>query len=80
VGFFAAIWLLGFIAASAVATFLYLKLSAKEQWAPAVGLALVAWLFFYGLFDYGLHMPFPTGALFEWVRINIPAVQSVFFS
>ena len=80
VGFFAAIWLLGFIAASAVATFLYLKLSAKERWAPAVGLALVAWLFFYGLFDYGLHMPFPTGALFEWVRINIPAVQSVFFS
>jgi putative tricarboxylic transport membrane protein len=80
VGFFAAIWLLGFTAAAAVATFLYLKFGAKERWPVAVGLAFVAWLFFYGLFDYGLQLPFPEGAVFEWVHINLPAVRSIFFS
>jgi hypothetical protein len=34
-----------------------------------VGLALVAWLFFYGLFDYGLQLPFPEGAVFGWMPI-----------
>jgi putative tricarboxylic transport membrane protein len=74
-GFFAAIWLLGFVAASAVATFLYLKFGARESWPTAVGFALMAWLFFYGLFDYGLHMPFPTGALLEWVPSSIAALR-----
>jgi TctA family transporter len=74
-GFFVAIWLLGFVAASAVATFLYLKFCAKERWPAAAGLALVAWLFFYGLFDYGLAMPFPTGALLEWVPSSVAALR-----
>src|ERR671918_81565 len=74
-GFFAAIWLLGFVAASAVATFLYLKFGARERWLTAVGFALVAWLFFYGLFDYGLQMPFPTGALLEWVPSSVAALR-----
>jgi putative tricarboxylic transport membrane protein len=80
VGFFAAIWLLGFTAAAAVATFLYLKFGAKERWPVAVGLAFVAWLFFYGLFDYGLQLPFPEGAVFEWVHINLPAMRSIFLA
>ncbi|MBI3064009.1 MAG: tripartite tricarboxylate transporter TctB family protein, partial [Deltaproteobacteria bacterium] len=75
VGFFLAIWLLGFTAASAVATFLYLKFSARERWPVAVGLTLAAWLFFYGLFDYGLNMPFPTGAIFEWVPSSIAGLH-----
>ena len=77
-GFFLAIWLFGFIGASAIATFLYLKLGAKERWPTAVGLALVAWLFFYGLFDYGLHMPFPGGTVFEWVDVGFAAVCGIF--
>jgi putative tricarboxylic transport membrane protein len=80
VGFFAAIWLLGFTAAAAVATFLYLKFGAKERWAVAAGLAFVAWLFFYGLFDYGLQLPFPAGAVFEWVHIDLPALRGIFLA
>jgi hypothetical protein len=80
VGFLAAIWLLGFTAAAAVATFLYLKFGAKERWPVAVGLSFIAWLFFYGLFDYGLQLPFPEGIVFEWVHIDLPAVRSNFFS
>jgi hypothetical protein len=80
VGFFLAIWAFGFIAASAIATFLYLKLGAGERWAPTLAITAGSWLFFFGVFDYALQLPFPTGTIFEWMRINIPAVQSVFFS
>ena len=64
VGFFLTIWFLGFITASAVATVAYLKLGAGEKWGISVALAAVAWLFFFGLFDYGLKLPFPPGELF----------------
>jgi len=65
-GFFLAIWCLGFVAASVVATFLYLKFGAKESWPAAIGLTLAAWLFIYGVFDYALQMPFPKGAAMEF--------------
>jgi TctA family transporter len=65
-GFFLAIWLLGFNLAVPVATFLYLKVGAREGWPITVVLTLVAWLFFYGLFDYTLHLPFPKGQAFVW--------------
>jgi hypothetical protein len=80
VGFFVAIWLLGFTAAAAVATFVYLKLGAKEQWVPSAALTLVAWLFFYGLFDYALQLPFPDGAVLDWMHIDIPAAANLFAS
>jgi hypothetical protein len=66
VGFFLAIWFLGFVAASAVGTFFYLKFGAKEKWPAVVGLTFAAWLFIYGVFDYGLQMPFPRGAVLEF--------------
>jgi hypothetical protein len=66
-GYFAAIWLLGFSIAVAVTTFLYLKL-AKERWLVALVLTLFAWVSFYGLFRYLLHVPFPEGQLFAWLR------------
>jgi hypothetical protein len=71
VGFFAAIWLFGFTGAAVLATFLYLKFSAKERWSVAAGLAFVAWLFFFGLFDYALQMPFPSGAVLEWLPESV---------
>jgi TctA family transporter len=77
-GFFFAIWWLGFPTASAVATLLYLKLGANERWAPSLALTLASWLFIYGLFDYGLQMPFPTGSVFEWLGIDLAAVGSLF--
>jgi Tripartite tricarboxylate transporter TctB family len=69
VGFFLAIWFLGFTIASALATFLYLKFSGGERWSTSAALALVAWAFFYGMFDYALKLPFPEGAFIDWLEI-----------
>jgi hypothetical protein len=66
-GYFVAIWLLGFSVAIAVTTFLYLKL-AKERWLITLVLTLFAWVSFYALFVYLLHVPFPEGQLFAWFR------------
>jgi TctA family transporter len=67
IGFFVGIWLLGFSLAVPTTIILYLKF-AKEKWPITLALALVAWLFFYGLFDYALHVPFPEGQLFLWLK------------
>jgi len=69
VGFFLIIWFLGFPIASALATLLYLKFSGGERWATSVALALIAWAFFYGMFDYALKLPFPEGLLIDWLNI-----------
>lgn len=66
-GYFLAIWLLGFSVAIAVTTFLYLTL-AKERWLVAFALTFLAWATFYGLFVHLLHVPFPEGLLFAWLR------------
>ena len=66
-GYFVAIWLLGFSVAIVVMTFLYLKL-AKERWMITLVLTFFAWVSFYGLFVYLLHVPFPEGLLFAWFR------------
>jgi hypothetical protein len=71
VGFFLAIWILGFIPASAIATFLYLKFGAGERWPATLAITAGSWLFFFGLFDYALQMPFPRGALFDWLPVSV---------
>ncbi|MGH7830667.1 MAG: tripartite tricarboxylate transporter TctB family protein, partial [Candidatus Binatia bacterium] len=68
-GFFLAIWLLGYNAAVPIATFLFLKFGAGERWLISLLLTALAWVFFYGLFDYALHLPFPSGLLFGWLKI-----------
>ena len=78
VGFFLAIWTLGFVPASAIATFLYLKFGAGEKWPMAATLTIACWLFFFGVFAYALQLPFPHGAIFDFVNIHIPAVQDLF--
>lgn len=70
VGFFLSIWLLGFTLSAAVASFLYLKFGAGEKWPISIILSVLAWAFFYGLFDYTLHLPFPEGELFLWVKAS----------
>ena len=70
-GFFLGIWLLGFNFAVPVATFLYLKVGAREKWWITVLLSALAWAFFYGLFDYFLHVPFPEGEIFLWLAPSI---------
>ena len=66
-GFFLAIWLLGFTMAVPVATFLYLKVGAREKWLISIVLTVVAFASFYGLFIYSLSVPFPQGLLLEWL-------------
>ena len=70
VGFFLSIWLLGFVATSLVGTFLYLKLGAKEGWGITLILTVVAFAFFWGIFDLALHLPFPPGDLFVWLGLD----------
>jgi hypothetical protein len=71
VGFFIAIFVLGFIPASAIATFLYLKFGAGERWPVTLAITVGCWLFFFALFDYALQMPVPQGALFEWLPVKM---------
>jgi len=78
VGFFLAIWILGFIPACAIATFLYLKFGAGETWPVSLALTVACWLFFFGLFDYALQLPFPNGTIFDFVHVNIPEVRNLF--
>jgi hypothetical protein len=48
--------------------FLYLKVQSKERWPLSIALSAGAWLFFYGLFDRLLHLPFPDGVLIAWLN------------
>ena len=66
-GFFAAIWSLGFSVAVPLTILVYLK-GAQERWPISIALAGLGWLAFYGLFDHLLHVPFPEGQLFLWVE------------
>ncbi|MFQ5682611.1 MAG: tripartite tricarboxylate transporter permease [Candidatus Binatia bacterium] len=70
IGFFAAIWLLGFSWAVVVGTFLYLKVGAREKWPITIVLTLAAFASFYGLFTHILHIPFPDGQLFVWLGLD----------
>ncbi len=68
-GFFLAIWLLGFVIAVPVASFLYFRFAGGEKWSISIVLSLAAWAVFYGLFDYLLHLPFPEGTLLVWLNL-----------
>jgi hypothetical protein len=65
-GFLVAIWLLGFPIGGTLATLAYLKLAAHERWPISLAISGGTAAFFV-LMIYGLHTPFPQGALFELV-------------
>jgi len=67
VGFFVAIWLLGFSIGVPLATLLYVKVNAREKWLISVALTAFSWVLIYGLFDRVLRVPFPEGQLFVWL-------------
>jgi hypothetical protein len=79
VGFFAAIWLFGFTGAAAIATLLYLKFGAGEKWPISLTLSAAGWLFFFGVFDYGLRMPFPKGMVLEWLPASAANLMPAIF-
>lgn len=71
VGFFFAIWLLGFPIGIALMMFTYLKFQGGESWVLSITLTLVAWLFFHGLFVRLLHLPFPDGLIMTWLGWDV---------
>lgn len=63
VGWVLAIWALGFIVSTPLATFLYLKVGARESWRISLSLAAAAGVTFYVFFVYLLRVPAPPGVL-----------------
>lgn len=68
IGFFVAIWLLGFSYSIPVSMLLYLKLAGKEKWPMALVVTFFTWLFVYALFERALSIPFPDGLLMTWFK------------
>src|SRR5438309_98741 len=68
IGFFLAIWLLGFSYSIPVSMILYLKFAGKEKWPMTIAVTFFTWLFIYGLFERALSIPFPEGLLFTLLQ------------
>jgi len=62
IGFFLVIWLLGFSYAVPLTIALYLKFSG-ESWFITASVTFFSWLFYWGLFEKMLNVPFPEGLL-----------------
>ncbi|MGH7828095.1 MAG: tripartite tricarboxylate transporter TctB family protein [Candidatus Binatia bacterium] len=67
-GFGFAIWLVGFHVAIPLTVFLYLKFQGRESWSLSLALAIATYIFFWGVFDRILHLPFPEPVLLTWVE------------
>ncbi len=68
VGFFIAIWLLGFSYAVPLTMVLYLKFAGREKWPITAVMTFCTWGFFYLLFQRMLNVPFPDGLIFDWFK------------
>jgi putative tricarboxylic transport membrane protein len=66
--FFLAIWLLGFTYAVPLMLLLYLKLAGKESWFMTAAVTFGTWLFYWGLFEKALNVPFPEGLLITLIK------------
>lgn len=67
VGSFFAIWLVGFSWATLLTSLLYLRFAGRERWPLTIVLSAVSFAFVYGVFEWGLGVPFPPGLLFAWL-------------
>jgi TctA family transporter len=68
IGWFVVIWLLGFTLGAPLCTFLQLKVGERESWPLTLLLTGAAWAFIYGVFKLLLHVPFPAGQFFLWLK------------
>ena len=68
VGFFLAIWFLGFSYAVPLTILLYLKFAGKETWLMTAIVTFCSWLFYWGLFEKLLNVPFPEGLLISLIK------------
>jgi putative tricarboxylic transport membrane protein len=67
-GFFLAIWLIGFSYAVPLTIFLYLKFAGNEKWPMTLVVTFFSWLFYWGLFERLLRVPFPEGLLINLIK------------
>jgi putative tricarboxylic transport membrane protein len=67
IGFFVAIWLLGFSYAVPLTILLYLKF-AGENWFITASVTFFSWLFYWSLFEKMLNVPFPEGLLITLIK------------
>jgi hypothetical protein len=67
-GWLAGIWLFGFTVGAPLCTFVQLKLGEREKWPLSLSLTATAWAFIYGVFNRLLHVPFPAGKVFVWLK------------
>jgi putative tricarboxylic transport membrane protein len=68
IGFFLAIWFLGFTYAVPLTIMLYLKIAGKESWLMTATVTFGCWLFYWGLFEKLLNVPFPEGLLISLIK------------
>ena len=68
-GFILVVYLAGFPLAVPIFIFSYLSLQGRVGLPLSVGLTAVAWLFFYGLFQWTLHLPFEDGLIQTWLSM-----------
>jgi len=69
IGYFVAIWLLGFSIGIPLCAFLQLKWGSREKWRISIILTVFVWAFIYCIFDRILHVPFPPGQLLLWLKL-----------
>jgi hypothetical protein len=48
--------------------FLYLKLAGKESWLMSAAVTFGTWLFYWGLFEKMLNVPFTEGLLITLIK------------
>ena len=65
---FVSIWLFGFTVGAPLCTFVQLKIGEREGWLLTLLLTAVAWAFIHFGFDLLLHVPFPPGQIFVWLK------------
>ena len=68
-GFIVLVFLVGFPIAVPVFIFSYLSLQSRAGWWLSFTLTVTAWLCFYGLFQWLLHLPFEDGLIQSWLGI-----------
>jgi hypothetical protein len=69
---FVSIWFFGFTIGAPFCTFVQLKIGEREGWLLTLLLTATAWAFIYVGFDLFLHVPFPKGQLFLWLKAIVP--------
>jgi putative tricarboxylic transport membrane protein len=75
VGFFLALWLLGFPLGIPLATFVYLKIAAREGWLTSIVVTVGTWAFIVGVFGHFLDFVFPDPALLDlWTVVGKSAL------